>query len=187
MKKQSKMNSLFEFEDEQDLKNTEDSRYTDEFDTRAKNLEDDILNVDQRLGNIQLYITGLDTQISNLRNTIKNEKDNAKKGKLYEVINNCLKILSEYQNLYLKGLDIKRNYRSEQNELTLRKIRFWEVELRKMQTDDAMGMNNARLVEHMNNLQKSVDEIISKKSKTPEAPVINEEPSIFDVEEKYKT
>lgn len=185
---ESEIESLFE--EPKDKKVTvEDPKHTVEFTRREKNLDLDINHIDTRLGSIQQYISGIDTQLTNIRNNIKTETDAGRKGRLYQVLNDCLKLASEFQSVYLKALDIKSGYRKEQNNLTLRKTKFHEIELKKQQEDDASGLNTSQLVEMVNRMNNQINDIRQEadadsknKTKASAQLIANE----FDVDEKYK-
>lgn len=137
----------------------EPKKYNTEFDKRVENLEIDVEHIDNRLGLIQSYITGIDTQLSNLKNLIKNCQNPNEKGKLYNLLNQALELNVKYQDLYLKALDIKRNYRKEQDEFSYKKIRFIEIEIKKAEGDeDERGLTPTKLMQIMKELQSDIQQ-----------------------------
>ena len=65
----------------------------------------------------------------------------------------------KYQDLYLKALDIKRNYRKEQDEFSYKKIRFIEIEIKKAEGDeDERGLTPTKLMQIMKELQSDIQQ-----------------------------
>lgn len=144
------------------------NKYKEEFENCKVNLETDIEHVNTRLGLIQSYITGIDTQLSNLKNLIKNCQNPNEKGKLYNLLNQALELNVKYQELYLKALDIKRNYRKEQDEFTYKKIRFVEIEIKKAEGEqDERGLTPTKLLQVMRDLQTEIHKETKRNDTAP--------------------
>ena len=144
------------------------NKYKQEFENCKVNLETDIEHLNTRLGLIQSYITGIDTQLSNLKNLIKNCQNPNEKGKLYNLLNQALELNVRYQELYLKALDIKRNYRKEQDEFTYKKIRFVEIEIKKAEGEqDERGLTPTKLLQVMRDLQTEIHKETKRNDETP--------------------
>lgn len=128
-----------------------------EFKTRHENLVTDISGVDRRAGEIQKNISTLDIQVENLKNLIKGETDSGKKGKLYGLLNECLELLAKYHDIYLKCLDIKHKYRKEEDDLLLKRSRFFEIDMRKVGRE-LEDLNLSNLVSMMQALQNRLND-----------------------------
>ncbi len=120
------------------------------------NYNNDINHVDTRLIQIQDYISSLQTQVNNLKNLINNETNPGQRGKFYQILNECLELIATFESLYLKAMEVKFRYRKEQSDFICRKARYIEIELAKLGLEDkSQEVNTARLVEMLNNLEKS--------------------------------
>lgn len=130
------------------LSNSNDNKLVEDFKNKEQFLSEDIANLDTRATAIQDFIRELDVQMGNIKNLIKTETDAGKKGKLYGLLNETMELNVKYHDLYLKCADIKRRYREEDNDLLIRKTRFFEIDLVKLDKNDTqdLGVGNLSMM-----------------------------------------
>jgi len=146
-------------EDELDLRNV-----INKINIRYKNLEEDIQNLDIKLGEIDKTICELDTQIANVKNIISGETDNQKRGRLFGVLNECLELKGKYHDIYIKGLDTKFKYRREENDITYKELRLTEIDIPKVKSGEKdKGFNLGELIESFKGLQMSLNNVENNK------------------------
>lgn len=126
-----------------------------EFELFKKNLENDINNIDDRLTEIKKNMVLLQSNIDRLTNFIINTSLN-NSFKLYFIQNNMLQTLSNYDSNYERLLMLKYKYRNEQSDLTLKILRFYEVELKKINSQlDNEDINYRQVMESIKNLSNN--------------------------------
>ena len=124
------------------------------FDERFKNLEIDIEHLEARMKDLQDRIIDLDTVISQIKSLLKNNVDPKRRLDLYKVMNFTNDLLVKFQDIYQKYLQVKFNYRKEQNSLTLNKNRFIRVELQINNSFSELTPQN--LIKEIHNLTNAI-------------------------------
>lgn len=142
----------------------------------------DVTHVENRLSNIQLYISSLDTQVNNIKQLIQNEKDPAKKGKLYGVLNNSMELIVKFQDLYLKAMDIRYKYRREQVDFLIKKTKLIEIDLRKYKDLSSADLNTSKLVQLIMNIQTQLENY----NETGKESEIHERLKSIEEDDRYK-
>lgn len=158
------------------------TRVENNFKRTEKDISSDISHVENRLSNIQIYITSLDTQMNNTKTLVQQEKDPSKKGKLYGVLNNCMELIVKFQDLYLKAMDIRYKYRREQVDFILKKTKLIEIDLRKYEDDSASDLNTSKLLQLIMNIQHQLEDY----KETGEETEIQEKLKAVEDDDKYK-
>lgn len=117
--------------------NVNDELVNPEFKELKDNLKSDIDNIDARLIDISKNSNLLQSNIDRMSNIIlnTNTQQNQNLGKFYAIQTDLLKTLTGYNDNYEKLLNLKFKYRSQQNDLTLKIVRFYQLELKKLEND----------------------------------------------------
>jgi hypothetical protein len=110
-----------------------------ELEEHKNNLTFDIDNIDLRLIYITKNMNLIQSNIDRMTNIILNFKQsnnsNTNIGSFYSIQSDLLKTLTGYNDSYEKLLNLKFKYRAEQNNLSLRIIRFYQLEMKKLEND----------------------------------------------------
>lgn len=103
------------------------------------NLRTDIDHIDSRLIDITKNINLIQSNIDRVTNIIlhfnSQQSQQQKIGTYYSIQGDLLKTLTGFNDSYEKLLNLKFRYRSEQNDLSLKTIRLYQIELRKLEND----------------------------------------------------
>jgi len=127
-----------------------------ELDGLEKNIKNDILHVDNRMSDLQMYITSLDSQVKKLEVIIKNS-ETKKKGNLYQILNDTLMMIAKFQQIYQTYLQTKFNYRREHDNLIYRKIKLVEIE---MKTATGGDLTPTMLLSLLQELNRKIDSTV---------------------------
>lgn len=147
----------------------------------------DIDHVDLRMAQIQSYITALDATVTKTKTALASENDPNKRSKLYGIMNQALEMIATFEGLYLKAMEVKHRYRQDQADFLLKKVKLLEIELRKMDSDDAAGLNTPKLVEMINALQSKLDATATKTSEAEAGKEVSKQiGNIIDIEDDPK-
>ena len=120
-------------------------------------LNSDIQNTDVKMGDIQLYLADLRTQLQQLKSLVANEKDPQKRANLFKVINNTLEIIATFEGLYLKALEVKFKYRQEFTNTIHRKVKLFEIDLKEAETVNEL--NKTQLLTVIGKLQTTFEKL----------------------------
>ena len=145
----------------------------------------DIDHVDLRMAQIQGYITTLDSHVAKAKQALVNESDPNKRSKYYGIMNTALSMIAEYESLYLKAMEIKHRYRKDKSEFVLKRVKLSDIDLRKMESDDASGLNTPKLVEMINKLETMLNSGGKPSAETAEK-VSNTIGNIMNIEDDPK-
>lgn len=119
------------------------------------NLKNDIEAIDIRLIDITKNINLLQSNIDRMTNILinTNHQQNQNMGKYYSIQSELLKTLSSYNDNYEKLLNLKFKYRSEQNNLSLRIIRLYEIEMKRVYNNlDSEEVNYKSVMNAISNM-----------------------------------
>ena len=128
-----------------------------------KNIKNDILHVDNRMSDLQMYITSLDSQVKKLEVIIKNS-ETKKKGNLYQILNDTLMMIAKFQQIYQTYLQTKFNYRREHDNLIYRKIKLVEIE---MKTATGGDLTPTMLLSLLQELNRKIDSAVDDDGVNP--------------------
>jgi len=134
-----------------------------ELDGLEKNIKNDILHVDNRMSDLQMYITSLDSQVKKLEVIIKNS-ETKKKGNLYQILNDTLMMIAKFQQIYQTYLQTKFNYRREHDNLIYRKIKLVEIE---MKTATGGDLTPTMLLSLLQELNRKIDSAVDDDGVNP--------------------
>jgi len=134
-----------------------------ELDGLEKNIKNDILHVDNRMSDLQMYITSLDSQVKKLEVIIKNS-ETKKKGNLYQILNDTLMMIAKFQQIYQTYLQTKFNYRREHDNLIYRKIKLVEIE---MKTAIGGDLTPTMLLSLLQELNRKIDSAVDDDGVNP--------------------
>jgi len=138
-----------------------DNKSVVEMNELEKNIRNDISHVDNRMSDLQMYITSLDSQVKKLEVMIKNAEVK-RRANLYQLLNETLMMIAKFQQIYQTYLQTKFNYRREHNNFIYRKIKLVEIELKTATGGDLTPTMLLSLLQELNRkIDSAADEDIN--------------------------
>ena len=138
-----------------------DNKSVVEMNELEKNIRNDIFHVDNRMSDLQMYITSLDSQVKKLEVMIKNAEVK-RRANLYQLLNETLMMIAKFQQIYQTYLQTKFNYRREHNNFIYRKIKLVEIELKTATGGDLTPTMLLSLLQELNRkIDSAADEDIN--------------------------
>jgi len=138
------------------IKSGLDNKSVAEMNELEKNIKNDISHVDNRMSDLQMYITSLDSQIKKLDVMIKNSEVK-RRANLYQLLNETLLMIAKFQQIYQTYLQTKFNYRKEHNNFIYRKIKLVEIE---MKTATGGDLTPTMLLSLLQELNRKIDSAV---------------------------
>ncbi|MBK7107464.1 MAG: hypothetical protein IPH62_19530 [Ignavibacteriae bacterium] len=111
------------------------------FDSNFSNLSNDIKYIELKINDVQDKIVELKLQLQNILGIIATVQG-ADKAKTYGVYNELMKLLSAFYSNLAVLIDLRQKYRGQEGDLKYKSVKLIELEMKKINDDDAPPSND---------------------------------------------
>ena len=111
------------------------------FDSNFSNLNNDIKYIELKINDVQDKIVELKLQLQNILGIIATVQG-ADKAKTYGVYNELMKLLSAFYSNLAVLIDLRQKYRGQEGDLKYKSVKLIELEMKKINDDDAPPSND---------------------------------------------
>lgn len=128
------------------------------FDDNFNKLSSDIKYIEAKIESVQNRITEIDLQLNHIKQTLTTLQG-SDKGKMYNIYNELLKLLSQFYSNLSVMIDLRQKYRSQEGDLKYKSIRLIELEMKKVEDNSISHDNVLRSIQNIDKL--NVDDFLT--------------------------